>query len=225
MKYGKRKKKIEEDNSVNPIKKTFEIDGMIFKTRPDYNYYLKLLDYEEKGIIKSFDRSYFFKNEPDEVENEINEAVEIEEVDNKKITKPKYKAKKVFIDDIKFDSRLEADFYLHALILKQEGIIESFELQPVYILQPSFVKNEKKIQPIKYIADFKVYYTNGEVEIIDVKGMTTPDFAIKRKMFEYIFPKLHLRVLKYIKSAGGWIEHDDDKKAKREKKKKEKIGK
>jgi hypothetical protein len=52
--------------------------------------------------------------------------------------------------------------------------------------------------------------------------MTTPDFNIKRKMFEYRFRDLHLRVLKYKKGAGGWIEHDDDKKMMNEKKKKKK---
>jgi hypothetical protein len=114
MKYGRRKKKIEEDDLDVPVKKTIEIDGMTFKTRADYTYFLKLLDFEEKGIIESFDRSHFLVNEEEQEEIQ----------DDGKDDEQKYKAKKVIVNNIKFDSRLETDYYLHLLILQQEGEIE-----------------------------------------------------------------------------------------------------
>ena len=65
---------------------------------------------------------------------------------------------------------------------------------------------------MKYVADFKIYYPNGDIEIIDVKGMTTTDFLIKAKIFNYKF-KEPLKLIKFSKIDGGWITLDDYKKA------------
>lgn len=42
--------------------------------------------------------------------------------------------------------------------------------------------NGKKI--CKYIADFKVLYDDGHTEIVDVKGMRTPLYRLKKKLVE-----------------------------------------
>ena len=42
--------------------------------------------------------------------------------------------------------------------------------------------NSKKI--CKYIADFKVLYQDGHIEIVDVKGVRTQVYSLKKKLVE-----------------------------------------
>jgi hypothetical protein len=107
----------------------------------------------------------------------------------------KYKARKVMVDGILFDSQKEANRYCELSWMKNNGILEDFELQPVFILQEKFKKDGVTHRQIKYIADFKVIYPDGRVEVEDVKGYQTTDFKIKRKMFEVKFPELTLKLL------------------------------
>ncbi|EIS5383917.1 DUF1064 domain-containing protein [Listeria innocua] len=99
-------------------------------------------------------------------------------------TRSKYNAKKVVIDNIKFDSKAEAAYYQQLKLLKMTGEVVSFDLQPEFVLQESFRKNGKLYRAIKYKADFLVLYKDGHEELIDVKGMLTKEFRIKQKLFE-----------------------------------------
>ncbi|EEO1088706.1 DUF1064 domain-containing protein [Listeria monocytogenes] len=99
-------------------------------------------------------------------------------------TRSKYNAKKVVIDNIKFDSKAEAAYYQQLKLLKMSGEVVSFDLQPEFVLQESFRKNGKLYRAIKYKADFLVLYKDGHEELIDVKGMLTKEFRIKQKLFE-----------------------------------------
>lgn len=125
----------------------------------------------------------------------------------------KYNNKKVVCDGITFDSKAERDYYLYLLDLKQRGIVTDVQLQPSFLLQEKFRKNGKLYREITYKADFEVRYADGHVEIIDVKGMVTKDFAIKQKLFEYKYPELRLLLVAYSKIDGGWIDLDELKKA------------
>ena len=127
----------------------------------------------------------------------------------------KFGAKKRTINGIEFDSKAEADYYLLLIAKEQAGEIESFQVQPRYLLQEKFEKAGKTYRPIEYIADFEVHHKDGRVEVIDIKGITTEVFAIKRKMFEHQYPQYHLSVLKHVTRMGGWIELDDYHKRKR----------
>mgnify|MGYP003495001859 CR=1 FL=1 len=97
----------------------------------------------------------------------------------------KFHNKKTIVDGILFDSQMESHYYLYLKELKEQGVVVDFKLQPVFILQEGFSKDGKRIQPIKYIADFEVTYNDGHVEIIDVKGKITEAFRIKRKILLY----------------------------------------
>lgn len=114
-------------------------------------------------------------------------------------TRSKYNAKKVVIDNIKFDSKAEAAYYKQLKLLKMTGEVVSFDLQPEFILQDSFVKNGKKYHAIKYRADFLVRYKDGHEELIDVKGMLTNEFILKRKLFEMRY----MQSIKCVKLKGG----------------------
>ncbi|MCD2223209.1 DUF1064 domain-containing protein [Listeria cossartiae] len=114
-------------------------------------------------------------------------------------TRSKYNAKKVVIDNITFDSKAEAAYYQQLKLLKMSGEVVSFDLQPEFILQDSFVKNGKKYHAIKYRADFLVRYKDGHEELIDVKGMLTNEFRIKQKLFELRY----MQSIKCVKLKSG----------------------
>jgi hypothetical protein len=52
-----------------------------------------------------------------------------------------------------------------------------------------------KIKAITYAADFLVTYRDGHQEIVDVKGVLTPQFRDKKKTFEFRYPGLSLIIV------------------------------
>ena len=96
----------------------------------------------------------------------------------------KFNAKKTQIDGIKFDSKAEAQYYLQLKWLKQARQIKDFKVQPRFLLQEEKKKNGKTIRKIEYVADFEVHNLDGSTEIIDIKGVETEGFKIKRKLYE-----------------------------------------
>ena len=120
----------------------------------------------------------------------------------------KYGAKKVVVDDITFDSKMESEYYLYLKDKKDNGEIKDFELQPQFELLPKFQKHGKTYRAMMYKADFKIEYLDGKVEIIDVKGFTTSDFKLKEKLYNYKY-EYPLLLITYSKKWGGWIELDE----------------
>lgn len=108
----------------------------------------------------------------------------------------KFHNKKTIVDGILFDSQMESHYYLYLKELKEQGVVVDFKLQPVFILQEGFSKDGKRIQPIKYIADFEVTYNDGHVEIIDVKGKITEAFRIKRKILLYKYRDIDFKCVR-----------------------------
>lgn len=123
----------------------------------------------------------------------------------------KYNNKKVVIDNIRFDSKEEALYYLYLKEKKKLGQVIKFELQPKFILLKSYMKYGRKIQSMSYTPDFYVEWADGTKEYIDVKGMSTQASEIRRKLFDYFYPDLTLRwvtrSLKYGKD--GWIDIEE----------------
>lgn len=104
----------------------------------------------------------------------------------------KYHNTKVFVNGIKFDSKLEAGRYRELLLLEKAGQIRNLRRQVEFELQPSFRKNGKTIRKISYIADF-VYEESGQTIIEDSKGCRTEIFKLKKKLFEYKYPNLTIK--------------------------------
>lgn len=119
----------------------------------------------------------------------------------------KYNAKKVDIDGIVFASRAEGRYYEHLLDLMHDGIVESFEMQKPYTLLDKFPhpKTGKTIRAIKYVPDFEVIYTDGRVEVVDVKGMQTDVFRMKCKLFMFRY-QIPLVLVKYNRTTKKFIE-------------------
>lgn len=113
---------------------------------------------------------------------------------------------------------MERDYYLYLKQQRSQGKIKGFTLQPSFELQPKFEKDGKKHRAITYKADFQVIHNDDSIEIIDVKGMTTPLFNMKEKMYHY-HHKHPLTLITYSKIDNGWITLDALKKARAERKK------
>ena len=98
--------------------------------------------------------------------------------------KNKYNARKTVMCGHTFDSRREAEIYLDLLSRKQAGEIVRIGFQPQYTLLEGFRDNTGKKQgPITYKADFFVAYADGRNEVIEVKGVRTRDYLLRKKMF------------------------------------------
>lgn len=95
--------------------------------------------------------------------------------------KPKYQNKKVIVKGIKFDSKLESNIYLKILELSKTYDF-SYKLQPKYELMPKFRLDGECFRAIDYIADFEICI-NGKVYVLDAKGLKTPVFKLKEKLF------------------------------------------
>ena len=108
----------------------------------------------------------------------------------------KYKNKFIVIDGIKFQSKKEGIRYKELRLLERAGLIKDIKLQTSFELQPSFKKNGKTIRAITYRSDFDYITKDGKHIVEDVKGYETEIFALKRKLFEYKYPDLEIKIIK-----------------------------
>ena len=90
----------------------------------------------------------------------------------------KYRAKRCEIDGIKFHSLLEGRYYQSLILRQRSGEKFYFHMQ-VPIQLPGGVK---------YLVDFMIIYPDGKVEYIDVKGVKTSVYIIKKKQVEALYP-------------------------------------
>ena len=99
----------------------------------------------------------------------------------------KYHARKTTVYRRTFDSKREAEVYLELLAQQQAGEIVRIGFQPSYTLLAGFKDNTGKNQkPITYTADFFVTYADGHSEVIEVKGVRTRDYLLRKKLFLYM---------------------------------------
>ena len=101
-------------------------------------------------------------------------------------SKTKYGNKKTEFKGEIYDSKKEANYALQLELLKnakdKNSKVISWERQVPFLI----VVNNIKI--CKYIADFKVKYANGSEEIVDVKGVRTSTYILKKKLVEALYP-------------------------------------
>jgi hypothetical protein len=90
----------------------------------------------------------------------------------------KFRAVKTEVDGIVFHSKKEAKQYEDLKLLERIGTVKNIELQPKFPI----VLNGQKI--CTYIADFRYFDQELGVRIVDVKGMKTPIYRLKKKLVE-----------------------------------------
>lgn len=114
------------------------------------------------------------------------------------------------INGIVFDSELEMKYYRDIILPAMgSGEIIYCDMQKAYELQPKFEHDGKTILSIQYIADFYIEYSNGDIVVVDVKGMADTTAKLKRKLFWYRFPDIKYIWVSYAKKYGGWLLYDD----------------
>ena len=100
----------------------------------------------------------------------------------------KYGAKKTLYKGQMFDSKKEAEYAQFLELSKKardkKDRVVSYESQVVY---PIVIN---KIPVCKYIADFRVLYADGRIEIVDVKSAFTkklPVYRLKNKLMKAVY--------------------------------------
>ena len=96
----------------------------------------------------------------------------------------KYKAIKTKVDGIVFASRSESQMYLILKDKEKRGEISGLLLQPRFTLLDKFEVNGRKFRKLEYIGDF-IFFDNklNRQRVLDCKGMKTPEFKLKEKLF------------------------------------------
>ena len=101
----------------------------------------------------------------------------------------KYGAHKSEVDGIIFDSKKEANRYITLRNQQAAGIISGLILQCEIILVEGFTFQGKKVQAIKYTADF-VYVKDGKTVVEDVKSVATAKteaFRIRWRLLQWLY--------------------------------------
>jgi hypothetical protein len=94
----------------------------------------------------------------------------------KRLRRNKYGAKKTEVNGIVFDSKMEANLYKDLLLRQSVGQCKIIELQPKVYLSAA---------KILYKPDFLIEANNnGEKYYIDAKGMDTPVFKLKLRLWK-----------------------------------------
>jgi len=97
----------------------------------------------------------------------------------------KFRAIRTERDGIKFASKLEALYYDHLKLLQKAGEVVMFLRQVPFHLPGN----------VRYVCDYAVFNSDGSVQFIDVKGLETQQFKVKRKLVESIYP-VQIKIVK-----------------------------
>jgi hypothetical protein len=103
--------------------------------------------------------------------------------------KYKYHNTKVTIDGFNFQSKAEANYYCELKLRQKAKDIDYF------LMQVPFHLNEGG-EKITYRVDFMVIYPDKTIEYIDVKGVETAKFKIKKKLVENQY-NVNIKIIKY----------------------------
>lgn len=95
-----------------------------------------------------------------------------------RVRKHKFNAQPAHRDGQRFDSLKEARYYDQLKLRQQAGEVITFLRQVPFHLPGG----------VRYVVDFQVFYADGTVAFLDVKGMETPMFKAKKKMVEAVYP-------------------------------------
>ena len=129
--------------------------------------------------------------------------------------KSKYNSQKCHADGYEFDSKEEMRYYEYLKTLKAKEKILNFELQPKYTLLEKFKYMGKSRQAMTYTPDFLIYHIDGTEELIDIKGFSTQQGDMRRKLFEYFYTDIKLVWIASSYKWGdvnGWITCEELKK-------------
>jgi hypothetical protein len=94
------------------------------------------------------------------------------------LVKNKFRAQPTLYNGHRFASKKEANYAAQLDVRKIAGDI-SYYLKQVPFHLPGNVR---------YVVDFAVFYPDGRVQYVDVKGMKTQTYKLKKKQVEALYP-------------------------------------
>ena len=97
----------------------------------------------------------------------------------------KYKNKKVEYDGIKFDSIKEKSWWIKLKLMEQADEIFDLERQKEFVLIETFKLADKTYRKMCYIADFTYLDKYGKLHVVDVKGIKTDVYKLKKKLMAW----------------------------------------
>ena len=96
----------------------------------------------------------------------------------------KFKAIQTEVDGIKFLSKKEARYYSELKLRMLAGEVIFFLRQTPFHLTGN----------VTYRVDFTEFHSDGTIHFVDVKGLQTPMFKLKKKQVEALYPiKIEIR--------------------------------
>lgn len=104
-----------------------------------------------------------------------------------KSKKSKYKNVKVEFDGMTFDSKRELEYYKRLLLLKRSGEVTKIDRQVVFEINAYPIDGRSCQSLCKYVADFVITKSDGSAEVIDVKGVRTPVYKLKKKLLKLLY--------------------------------------
>lgn len=90
----------------------------------------------------------------------------------------KYRAVRTERDGLKFASKKEARYYDQLKLRQRSGDVVMFLRQVRFDLPGG----------VFYYCDFQVFEASGDVRFVDVKGVETETFKVKRRLVESLYP-------------------------------------
>lgn len=102
------------------------------------------------------------------------------------MTKHKFHNTPVETDGIKFQSKAESRYYQKLKMLQQSGEVVGFLRQTGFDVGGG----------VRYFADFQIFWSDGRVTFVDVKGLDTPISRTKRQIVESTHPWLKIEIVK-----------------------------
>lgn len=97
----------------------------------------------------------------------------------------KYHNKKVQYDEMTFDSKKEYSYYLKYKLMEQVGEIKDLKMQVPFTLIETFKLQDKTYRKTIYKADFTFIDKEGKYHVVDVKGMRTDVYKLKKKLMAW----------------------------------------
>ena len=97
----------------------------------------------------------------------------------------KYNAKRVELDGINFDSKMEGRYYLKLKERVATGEVIVFLRQPKFHLPGG----------ASYSADFLEFHADGTVHFVDVKGRETTEFRKNKRMVENLYHPIEIETV------------------------------
>ena len=93
-----------------------------------------------------------------------------------------------------YHSKMEAR-YAAALDLRMRAVHPSFRIAGWKRQVPVKLEVNGKLVST-YIVDFVVTHTDGRLEYVEIKGLETPEWKIKEKLFRALFPDRKLTIVR-----------------------------